>query len=1055
MNKPDIPADRVPSALLCYSLYSLPSEARDLIQRCGEIRLQGDWQGIDEVALGAERLVLTKVDRCDQAIVSIHLADTCWAADRLELARRSYRSAQETFSLECDTEQRHNEAVAAYGQGLVAYALGNIQEAQRFYNYALRLLAKAQDHWGATSQNARHRQCAEISKHIEQMKKLTRDAPFPPLGTGPRPAPGGVARGVHPVLLGAVPADGRDTVPLDTPLVLLFGKPMQPASFNFDIEPRDRLGQIPQPTWWEENTVAVIRLSHGTFDYAVTYQLDIIEARDRDGNSLVDGPVPRSWSFTTQDAPGARPPVVQFLGSHRTLPSNTPLVVVFSEPMDPATVQPTIDPDPGGVQVSWDLSQTVFAIEHHEFQGTQAKVTIADAVDKQGNGLASPAVQSFNFQTAPPPDAPPQVLDHWPPMNGRDTAVDLPLVVLFDHPVGQPTVRTNPQLAAMRAPSPQPCESVFVLHHSNLLFETSYAVEVEPPDTANPYAWTFQTQSMPLVSAPILGVVPADGATGVPRSVKPLVVFTRQMSTNPADLDWTPKSPSCSSSWSADPLHRVALIHPSKSVVHAGKRDTWKIVSACDIAGNNLIAQGSPHSWTFEIESIPPSPPSILDRKPDRDLLKVAIDAPIEITFSEPMDKNRFKYELSPGPNVAEPEWDQAGKKVTIEHSDFEHSETYRVSIKEAYAQNGLALAAGSMPVTWSFTTGPRPGGPTVRYTYPCDNDGDISLRTPILVVFDQPIETQGFDLQWEQLSPNQQSLGSLVPERWSADRTAVQVQLPDLEPGAEYQVTVQTAENDGGEPLSANRFAAAPRTWRFRTREASLSRGQWVQHLNLTRFTLIAILIALVGSTLLWIWLGWQAAAAFIPVFVLTIVLSYRVWRDRGVMFAVSHDEEALIQVRGRLRVIQGPQPSFWRVPPREQLRAVIPTRPLDYQITLCKITNAHQEQIELVIDIRYRVFNGLKAYRGLLQARDKKDAGSTVFREGDLQKEWQKEICETITLESSNSLHTLRGDQIKKRRGDIEEELMTALLPKTYRLGIELQAFRIADVRVENENT
>jgi hypothetical protein len=1049
MNKPTVPADLMPSALLSYATYNLPLDVRTLIQHCDEVRQQADWQQIDAIAVDVDRLTLLRGDKCEQAIAWVYLADLCWAAERLEQARRFYKDAQEAFTLSSDIRHRHNEAAAAYGRGLVDHAMGHGQEAQLLYNQSLRLLQRSIAHWGYEGNAQRCQQCGEAVEQIERLEKLCMDSPLLSARAGSASTLSMPAERA-PVLLAGIPANGADDVPIDAPIVLTFSKPMQAASFHYTIEPQDRLGLLVPPVWWENNTIALIQFPRGTFDYGTTYHVEIIDARDRDGYLLTDGCSPRHWSFRTQNAPGVGPEVVSFVGSNTSLPPNAPIVVIFNRPVDPSTLRLDVNPDPGGLSPAWDLSQTVAVIEHNPFRSSPIEVEVEDIRDTLGNSLADPVKQQLNFTSSvAPAGAPPQILAQWPPANQTDICVDIPLVILFDKPMGMVQVHTNPALAHRQEMLHPACKSVFILHHANLCIARSYSVQVMGEDergraldpNVSPLGWNFTTQSSS-TSSRILGAAPLDGATDVPLAVKPLVVFTRSMSADPADFAWAPKDNSCRASWSADSLHRVAVIHPSPGLMGSEQRYVWSISRACDDTGANVVPAGVPFSWSFTTERKAPPPPTIIGVKPDRSLRQVAVDQKIEITFSDPMDPGRFAYEILPKPGDQIVEWDIPHQVATIEHSIFKHSETYTVVIRQAYARNGLPLIDRSGPISWSFTT--RAADPIIRCTYPSHNDVEVALDTFVLVAFDQPMQHSGVELNLSSSGVSR----LLSPNRWTSDRTAAIVALPRLAPMSEYEVEVLNAQNTRGQRLSANRFTSVPNPWRFRTMGASLTQSQTLQDLSLL-VVAVSVLTFVFGIALaLYLWQGWLPLGAYVAALALTTVVAFNRLRRSRLLFSIAEDEEAVIRTPGQLRLMPGRQPTVWRIPFFRELRALFSTRPITFLVPDCKVTDEQGKEITLAVEIRYRIFNSLKAYRFLVQSAIKGDNPTGIYGMEDLQRAWQKEIRQAVATELSGSLAGLSVGDIERSKEEVEENFTKALIPKTCCCGIELQYLRIAKV-------
>jgi hypothetical protein len=104
-----------------------------------------------------------------------------------------------------------------------------------------------------------------------------------------------------PVLLATDPAGGATGVPITTSLVVTFSEPLATATLAYTITPPV---SATVPTWNLAGTV--LTLSHGGLAYSQTYTVTVA-AQDLEGLSLVPGPAPNPWSFTTMVAPPPPP----------------------------------------------------------------------------------------------------------------------------------------------------------------------------------------------------------------------------------------------------------------------------------------------------------------------------------------------------------------------------------------------------------------------------------------------------------------------------------------------------------------------------------------------------------------------------------------------------------------------------------------------------------------------------------------------------------------------------------------------------------------------------
>jgi hypothetical protein len=99
----------------------------------------------------------------------------------------------------------------------------------------------------------------------------------------------------YPYVESTTPAHGASDVPIDQGIQIVFSKPMSPTTVV--LSGPGTAGLVFAPTWNPDNTV--VDYAHTPdFDYGQTLAFTI-SGQDNLGNSLGDGLVPRTWSFTT------------------------------------------------------------------------------------------------------------------------------------------------------------------------------------------------------------------------------------------------------------------------------------------------------------------------------------------------------------------------------------------------------------------------------------------------------------------------------------------------------------------------------------------------------------------------------------------------------------------------------------------------------------------------------------------------------------------------------------------------------------------------------------
>ena len=135
------------------------------------------------------------------------------------------------------------------------------------------------------------------------------------------------------------------------------------------------------------------------------------------------------------------------------------------------------------------------------------------------------------------------------------------------------------------------------------------------------------------------------------------------------------------------------------------------------------------------------TPPTLTASLPGDKTKDVALDAFLQLTFSEPIDVGSLAVALSPPVTLLEPVWDDAHRVVTLNasHTWSAHT-TYSVSVV-AKDEAGNALVGN---VSFSFDTlnPPDTTRPTVESTSPSNGAAAAPVGTSVAVLFSEPMNT-------------------------------------------------------------------------------------------------------------------------------------------------------------------------------------------------------------------------------------------------------------------------------------------------------------------------
>jgi len=165
---------------------------------------------------------------------------------------------------------------------------------------------------------------------------------------------------VPPYIVSTDPANDTSGVPVGQPIEVVFSEEMDQISVAWTINP----GIMLIPSWSAGNTT--VTFTHADLMTCQQYQVEITSALDMQGLSLVPGPVPNPWWFTTECPVDVGPPTgLQVI---RTFPDT---VTVTWNPVQNATsylvydTQNRFDPFPWVSVVSVPVPQTSYDFVGH------------------------------------------------------------------------------------------------------------------------------------------------------------------------------------------------------------------------------------------------------------------------------------------------------------------------------------------------------------------------------------------------------------------------------------------------------------------------------------------------------------------------------------------------------------------------------------------------------------------------------------------------------------------------------------------------------------------
>jgi len=187
-------------------------------------------------------------------------------------------------------------------------------------------------------------------------------------------------------------------------------------------------------------------------------------------------------------------------------------------------------------------------------------------------------------------------------------------------------------------------------------------------------------------------------------------------------------------------------------------------------------------------------PPTVVNTNPASGASNVAVNSPIVVTFSEPMNTATLAWSINPTITLV-PTWNApANTVVTFTHvADFTQCTVYTMTITTARDLDGNNIAGA--PYVWSFTT--FCPSPYVVSTSPVDGATAVPRSSPIVITFSEAMNTATVVLTYAPAAPPS------PVETWSGGNTVLTVTHGGLTAGTAYTVTV-AGQDTTGNPLVA-----------------------------------------------------------------------------------------------------------------------------------------------------------------------------------------------------------------------------------------------------------
>ena len=455
-------------------------------------------------------------------------------------------------------------------------------------------------------------------------------------------------------------------------------------------------------------------------------------AKNMAGNSLVNNYV---WTFTTGPNPDSTPPTVSSTSAPNGtigLPINRSDSAIFSEPMDPLTINATTYTVKQGVTpvagtVSYVGTTAVFKPSANLAANTTYTSTITTgSKDLAGNALAANYVWSWT--TAVTADTTPPTVTSTSAPNG---ATGLPTnrsdSAIFSEAMDPLTINnvtytvkqgTNPVAGTVTYVGTTATFKPVAGLAANTTYTstiTTAAKDLAGNALAADYVWSWTTAVTADTTPPTVTSTSApNGATGLPTNRSDSAIFSEAM--DPLTINNVTYTVKQGTNPVAGTVTYVGTTATFKPVADLAANTTYTstITSAAkDLAGNALAADYV-WSWTTAAAA-DTTPPTVIAVIPANGATNVANNTTVTANFSEPMDQltiSTASFKLTgPGTTPVTGTVTYAGTTATFAPAaDLTANTTYTATVSGG--TSGAKDTAGNSMVSdyvWSFTTAAAP----------------------------------------------------------------------------------------------------------------------------------------------------------------------------------------------------------------------------------------------------------------------------------------------------------------------------------------------------------
>jgi hypothetical protein len=519
------------------------------------------------------------------------------------------------------------------------------------------------------------------------------------------------------------------------------------------------------------------------------------------------------FAFTTIGTGTLSPPsVVRKIPEEAAIdvPPTRRIEVVFDQEMAQTKVEAAfrLVPSAGSPVFTWKSGKHLIISFAGGFDlNTRYRVTFT-TVAKTNNGISLPADSSWSFTTASVRDVGrPELLDFAPADDSRDIPVNAPLLLTFSEGMDQGTVQTGIKLLEPSTPGLtfawEPGDAEVAVSPTGTWASSTvhrFLIASECLDLSGNRLKTEKTISF--VTGDKLGPTlvssnPVDN-TRVNHSLRSLQ-FTFSRAMDPAFTE---------AAFSISPVPTTTRNFewsPDRRMV----RVEWvaSLTEGIDYsAGFSNRARSADGVWLVgrartRFQVVDSMAPTIVALLPASGTTNLPRNAPLRVTFSEPMDRMTVEsaIRIYPDSGSLAYSWDETGSQVTIAPGEMWPAQA-TITLEISVGARDLFANALSQVFQATFRTS-NLSAPVLISSTPANGAASVSRTSPLTFAFSQAMNQASFGAAFS-LNP---SISGTFSSAWSADGKTV-VMTPSTSYANFASVTAQIASSAtdvNGQPLN------------------------------------------------------------------------------------------------------------------------------------------------------------------------------------------------------------------------------------------------------------